>query len=124
MNRRYMHRPKVVYALLRPAISARAMHRHVAVAIARASQRPSPAVLNQTLAGIDHGAAATWAHEDRMLVRPPSLKGRPGDAGSIILSAVGHDFRRILAWLREPLGQFLELLWRTLASPTQLDPAS
>jgi len=28
------------------------------------------------------------------------LKGRAGDAANIILSAVGHNFRRILAWLR------------------------
>ena len=28
------------------------------------------------------------------------LKGRPGDAANVILSAVGHNFRRILAWLR------------------------
>lgn len=52
------------------------------------------------------------------------LKGRAGDAANVVLSAVGHNFRRILAWLRELLGQFLELLWRTLASPTQLNPAS
>ena len=28
------------------------------------------------------------------------LKGRAGDAANVILSAVGHNFRRILAWLR------------------------
>ncbi len=28
------------------------------------------------------------------------LKGRVGDAANAILSAVGHNFRRILAWLR------------------------
>lgn len=27
------------------------------------------------------------------------LKGRAGDAANVILSAVGHSFRRILAWL-------------------------
>jgi IS5 family transposase len=32
------------------------------------------------------------------------LKGRAGDAASAILSAVGRNFRRILAWLRN--------LWR------------
>ncbi|MEY9460448.1 IS5 family transposase [Bradyrhizobium ottawaense] len=31
------------------------------------------------------------------------LKGRAGDAANVILSAVGHNFRRILAWLRELL---------------------
>ncbi|MBB4366870.1 hypothetical protein GGD65_007944 [Bradyrhizobium sp. CIR18] len=38
------------------------------------------------------------------------LKGRAGDAANVVLSAVGHNFRRILAWLRELLGLFLELL--------------
>ena len=28
------------------------------------------------------------------------LKGRAGDAANVVLSAVGHNFRRILAWLR------------------------
>ncbi|MGY3240019.1 hypothetical protein ACVMAJ_006909 [Bradyrhizobium sp. USDA 4448] len=28
------------------------------------------------------------------------LKGRPGDAANVILSAVDHNFRRVLAWLR------------------------
>lgn len=28
------------------------------------------------------------------------LKGRAGDAANVILSTVGHNFRRILAWLR------------------------
>jgi hypothetical protein len=38
------------------------------------------------------------------------LKGRTGDAANALLSAVGHNFRRILAWLRELLGPFLGLL--------------
>jgi IS5 family transposase len=29
------------------------------------------------------------------------LKGRAGDAANVVLSAVGHNFRRILAWLRD-----------------------
>ena len=45
------------------------------------------------------------------------LKGRAGAAANVILSAVGHNFRRILAWLREFLALFLALLWRTLACP-------
>ncbi|OKO81862.1 hypothetical protein AC628_05670 [Bradyrhizobium sp. NAS96.2] len=45
------------------------------------------------------------------------LKGRAGDAANVILSAVGHKFRRILAWLRELLGLFLGLQWRMLAFP-------
>ena len=28
------------------------------------------------------------------------LKGREGDAANVILSAVGHNFRLVLAWLR------------------------
>lgn len=31
------------------------------------------------------------------------LKGRAGDAANVVLSAVGHNFRRILAWFRELL---------------------
>src|SRR6185295_6189729 len=52
------------------------------------------------------------------------LKGRAGDAANVILSAVGHNFRRVLAWLREILGLFLALLSRTLACRAQLNPAS
>jgi IS5 family transposase len=52
------------------------------------------------------------------------LKGRAGDAANVVLSAVGHNFRRILAWLRQLLGLFLGLLWPTLACPAQLNPAS
>jgi IS5 family transposase len=35
------------------------------------------------------------------------LKGRAGDAANVVLSAVGHNFRRILAWLKELLCMFL-----------------
>jgi hypothetical protein len=35
------------------------------------------------------------------------LKGRTGDAANIVLSAAGHNFLRILAWLRELLCLFL-----------------
>jgi hypothetical protein len=31
------------------------------------------------------------------------LKGRAGDAANVVVSAVGHNLRRILAWLRELL---------------------
>src|SRR5205814_2920191 len=48
------------------------------------------------------------------------LKGRAGDAANVILSAVGHNFRRILAWLRDFLCLFLLTLSRArLASPAQ-----
>ena len=52
------------------------------------------------------------------------LKGRAGDAANVVLSAVGHNFRRILAWLREILCLLLFPLWRTLARPTPLNQAS
>jgi IS5 family transposase len=41
------------------------------------------------------------------------LKGRAGDAADAILSAVGHNFRRILAWLRDLLRPFLPISARS-----------
>lgn len=52
------------------------------------------------------------------------LKGRAGDAAKVILSAEGHNFRRVLAWLTELLAMFLRLILRTLKSPTQINSAS
>jgi len=52
------------------------------------------------------------------------LKGRAGDAANVILSAVGHNFRRILAWLRELLCLFLVRLCRVLAGPAPLNSPS
>ena len=52
------------------------------------------------------------------------LNGRAGDAANVVLSAVGHNFRRILAWLRELLCLFLVQLSRTLACPAPLNSAS
>jgi IS5 family transposase len=52
------------------------------------------------------------------------LKGRAGDAANVVLSAVGHNFRRIVAWLRELLCLFLLPLWRMLANPALLNRAS
>jgi IS5 family transposase len=43
------------------------------------------------------------------------LKGGPGDAANAILTAVGHNFRLILAWLRILLCLILLALWRPLA---------
>ena len=40
------------------------------------------------------------------------LKGREGDAANVILTAVGHNLRRILAWLRDLLRLILLALWR------------
>jgi transposase, IS5 family len=52
------------------------------------------------------------------------LKGRAGDAANAILSAVGHNFRRILAWLRALLPLFLIAILRLLISRSPLIPAS
>ncbi|MGY3695424.1 hypothetical protein ACVIGA_005557 [Bradyrhizobium sp. USDA 3240] len=51
------------------------------------------------------------------------LKGRAGDAANVILSAVGYNFRRILAWLRKLLRFILTVLWRAFATPVALNPA-
>ena len=49
------------------------------------------------------------------------LKGRAGDAANVILSAVSHNLRRILAWFRKLCCLFLFALWRTspLSIPAQ-----
>jgi IS5 family transposase len=51
------------------------------------------------------------------------LKGRAGDAANAILSAVGYNFRRILAWLRALLPQILIAVLRLLISRSTLSPA-
>jgi IS5 family transposase len=51
------------------------------------------------------------------------LKGRAGDAVNAILSAVGYNFRRILAWLRVLLRLFLIAFLRLLISRSTLNPA-
>src|SRR6202142_2676290 len=51
------------------------------------------------------------------------LKGRADDAANAILSAVGHNFRRILAWLRDLLCLFLIEVSRLLISRSELNPA-
>lgn len=51
------------------------------------------------------------------------LKGRAGDAANAVLTAVGYNFRRILAWLRMLLRQLLDALWRAFAAQTALNPA-
>jgi IS5 family transposase len=43
------------------------------------------------------------------------LKGREGDAANVILTAVGHNLRRILAWLRDLLSSIMIALWGTVA---------
>ena len=46
-----------------------------------------------------------------------------GDAANAILSAVGYNFRRILAWLRALLRLFLSAILRLLISRSALNPA-
>ncbi len=50
------------------------------------------------------------------------LKGHAGDAANVILSAVGYNFRRILAWLRLLLTFILTALIAAIRvqSPTQI----
>ncbi len=52
------------------------------------------------------------------------LKGRAGDAANAILSAVGHNFRRILAWLSTFLAAILSALVAILFGKPSLNPAS
>jgi IS5 family transposase len=47
------------------------------------------------------------------------LKGRAGDAANVILSAVGYNFRRILAWLRG----FCRLILAALFAPKSVPSA-
>jgi len=43
------------------------------------------------------------------------LKGRRGDAANVILTAIGHNFRLVLAWLKALLRLIRFALWRALA---------
>jgi IS5 family transposase len=52
------------------------------------------------------------------------LKGREGDAANTILSAVGHNLRRVLAWLRMILCLILLALFRSFAVTPALKSAS
>ena len=52
------------------------------------------------------------------------LKGRAGDAANVILSAVGHNFRRILAWLRALWCLFLTALIAAARDRSPLKSAS
>ena len=52
------------------------------------------------------------------------LKGRAGDAANVVLSAVGHNFRRILTWLREFLCLILTALFAPICVPSVLRSAS
>jgi len=52
------------------------------------------------------------------------LKGRAGDAANVVLSAVGHNFRRILAWLRVLWRPFLAILVAAISDHSPLQSAS
>ncbi len=52
------------------------------------------------------------------------LKGRDGDAANAILSAVGYNFRLVLAWLRIVLSLILLTLSRAFAVQLLLTRAS
>ena len=51
------------------------------------------------------------------------LKGRAGDAANTILTAVGYNFRRILAWLRDLLRKILSAILRAFMTRSELNPA-
>ena len=51
------------------------------------------------------------------------LKGRAGDAANTILTAVGYNFRRILAWLRALLGKIMIEILRACMIRSALNPA-
>ena len=51
------------------------------------------------------------------------LKGRAGDAANAILTAVGYNFRRILAWLRALLRSILIAILRAFIIRSALNPA-
>jgi len=51
------------------------------------------------------------------------LKGRAGDAANAVLTAVGYNFRRILAWLRALLRSILIAMLRAFIIRSLLNPA-
>jgi IS5 family transposase len=52
------------------------------------------------------------------------LKGRQGDAANVILTAVGHNLRLILAWLRALCRLVVLALLQAFATPSALKSAS
>jgi IS5 family transposase len=50
------------------------------------------------------------------------LKGHAGDAANTILTAVGYNFRRILAWLRAFLRKILIAILRAFVTRSALNP--
>jgi IS5 family transposase len=51
------------------------------------------------------------------------LKGREGDAANAVLTAVGHNLRLVLAWLRILLRLILLALCRAFPIPSALSSA-
>ena len=52
------------------------------------------------------------------------LKGREGDAANVVLTAIGHNLRRVLAWLKAFLNSILLALCSAFALAPALKPAS
>jgi IS5 family transposase len=52
------------------------------------------------------------------------LKGRAGDAANAILSAVGYNLRRVLAWLRILLRKIVQALLSAFAAQMEANSAS
>jgi IS5 family transposase len=52
------------------------------------------------------------------------LKGRQGDAANVVLTAVGHNLRLVLAWLRALLRLIVLTLLQAFATPSALKSAS
>jgi IS5 family transposase len=52
------------------------------------------------------------------------LKGRDGDAANVVLTAVGHNLRLVLAWLSRLLRLILLALYRAISLAPALKWAS
>jgi IS5 family transposase len=52
------------------------------------------------------------------------LKGRHGDQNNAVLSAIGHNLRLVLAWLRRFLCLLLAAILSAFADRSALKPAS
>ncbi|SFV17444.1 transposase, IS5 family [Bradyrhizobium arachidis] len=52
------------------------------------------------------------------------LKGRDGDAANVVLTAVGHNLRLVVAWLKLLLHLILNALMQLLPLTPALKPAS
>jgi IS5 family transposase len=52
------------------------------------------------------------------------LKGRDGDAANVVLTAVGHNLRLVLTWLRLLLRLILIALWRSPIGQSAIKSAS